>query len=69
MIEFGYNSQLHSSIQMSPFELAYGCNPLSSKDISALTIDANKLGFAGEEYAGMMRQTMVNVQDDIVQAQ
>jgi len=35
-IEFAYSRVVHKTIQLSPFEVIYGCNPLTPKDLIPL---------------------------------
>jgi len=35
-IEFAYNRVVHKTTQLSPFEVVYGFNPLSPKDLIPL---------------------------------
>ncbi|MDD0148737.1 hypothetical protein PSY31_23940, partial [Shigella flexneri] len=38
-VEFAYNRTMHSSTSFSPFEVAYGFNPLTPLDLLPLPVD------------------------------
>jgi hypothetical protein len=38
-IEFAYNGSVHSTTAFSPFEIVYGFNPLTPKDLIPLPVD------------------------------
>ena len=41
-IEFAYNRSVHSTTNMSPFEIVYGFNPLTPLDLLPLPINERK---------------------------
>ena len=54
-VEFPYNRTVHSTTGFSPFEIAYGFNPLTPMDLIPLLCE-ERVSLDGEQKAKMVRQ-------------
>jgi len=54
-VEFAYNRTVHSTTSFSPFEIAYGFNPLTPMDLMPLPSE-ERVSLDGEQKAKMVRQ-------------
>ena len=56
-IEFAYNRSVHSTTNMSPFEIVYGFNPLTPLDLLPLPITERE-SLDGHRKAKMVKKLM-----------
>jgi len=55
-IEFAYNRVVHKTTQLSPFDVVYGFNPLTSKDLIPLPNPTNFIHKEGASRADFVKQ-------------
>ncbi|GKV11634.1 hypothetical protein SLEP1_g22874 [Rubroshorea leprosula] len=63
-VEFAYNRSVHSATNSSPFEVAYGFNPLTSLDLLPLPID-EQASLDEKKKAELVKQLHERVQKNI----
>lgn len=60
-IKFAYNKTVHSTIDISSFEIIFGFNPLTFKELIPLALK-QRVGLDYEKKANMVRQLHKGVQ-------
>ena len=63
-IEFSYNMSVHSTTNMSPFEIVYGFNPLTPLDLLPLPVTKRE-SLDGHRKAEMVKKHHETIQQQI----
>jgi len=63
-IEFAYNRIVFFTTKFSPFEIVYGCNPLTPLDLLSLHVD-ERVSFDGNKKAHVDKYLHIKVQQHI----